>query len=56
MKREHDLGPWLDQLETRTQKNVVVVALADKIVRISWSVLARQEEYRPPFANRRLML
>jgi transposase len=48
MKREHGLGPWLDQLETRTHKNVAVVALANKIVRISWAVLARQEEYRPP--------
>lgn len=48
MKREQGLGPWLDQLETRTHKNVAVVALANKIVRISWAVLARQEQYRPP--------
>jgi transposase len=48
MKREQGLGPWLDQLEARTHKNVAVVALANKIVRISWAVLARQEEYRPP--------
>ncbi len=48
MKREQGLGLWLDQLEMRTHKNVAVVALANKIVRISWAVLARQEEYRPP--------
>ncbi|MEH3036059.1 MAG: IS110 family transposase [Sphingomonas adhaesiva] len=48
MKREQGLGPWLDQLEMRTHKNVAVVALANKIVRISWAVLARQEQYRPP--------
>ena len=48
MKREQGLGPWLDQLEARTHKNVAVVALANKIVRISWAVLARQEQYRPP--------
>lgn len=48
MKREQGLGPWLDQLEMRTHKNVAVVALANKIVRISWAVLARQEEYRSP--------
>ena len=27
---------------------IAVVALANKIVRISWAVLARQEEYRQP--------
>ena len=48
MKRDRGLGPWLDQLEARTHKNVAIVALANKIVRISWAVLARQEEYRPP--------
>ncbi len=47
MKREQGLGPWLDQLETRVHKNVAVVALANKIVRISWAVLARNELYRP---------
>ena len=35
MKREQGLGLWLDQLEMRTHKNVAVVALANKIVRIS---------------------
>jgi transposase len=48
MKREQGLGPWLNQLEARTHKNVAVVALANKIVRISWAVLARQEDYRSP--------
>ena len=47
MNREGGHGPWLDQLEMRTHKNVAVVALA-KVVRISWAVLARQEEYRQP--------
>ncbi len=48
MKREQGLGPWLDQLEARVHRNVAVVALANKIVRISWAVLARGETYRPP--------
>ncbi len=48
MKREAGLGPWLDQLEARAHKNVAVVALANKIARISWAVLARKEEYRVP--------
>ncbi len=29
MKRGRGLGPWLDQLETRTHKNVAIVALAN---------------------------
>lgn len=48
MKREAGLGLWLDQLEARAHKNVAVVALANKIARISWAVLARKEEYRAP--------
>jgi hypothetical protein len=53
MKREQGLGPWLDQLEVRTHKNVAVVALPNKIVRISWAVLVRQERYRPPVPSTR---
>ncbi|MFL0588420.1 hypothetical protein ACH0BU_17545 [Sphingomonas olei] len=48
MKREQGLGSWLDELEMRTHNNVAVVALANTTVRISWAVLARQEQYRPP--------
>ena len=48
MKCEQELGPWLDQLETRVHKNVAVVELANKIVWISWAVRARNELYRPP--------
>jgi len=48
LKREnHDLGPWITQLQQRAYKNVVVVAIANKIARIAWAVLARQENYRP---------
>lgn len=48
MNRERGHGAWLSQLEMRTHKNVAVVALANKIVRISLAVLAGQEDYRPP--------
>ena len=47
IKREHGIGHWLNQLEASTHKNVAVVAMANKIVRISWAVLTRREEYRP---------
>ena len=44
--RKRGIGLWLTGLEQRAQKNVAVVVLADKIVRISWAVLARGEDYR----------
>jgi transposase len=46
--RQRGLGLWLTGLEQRAHKNVAVVALANKIVRISWAVLVRQEDYRVP--------
>jgi transposase len=42
----HELGLWMTKLEQRAHKNVVAVALANKIARIAWAVLARQEVYR----------
>lgn len=46
--RNRGLGLWLTGLEQRAHKNVAIVALANKIVRISWAVLARDQEYRVP--------
>ena len=47
LKRDnHELGRWISQLEQRAHKNVVVVAIANKMPRIAWAVLARQENYR----------
>jgi len=34
------------RLEQRAHKNVVAVAVANKIARIAWAVLARGEVYR----------
>jgi hypothetical protein len=39
---------WLAQLLGRAHQNVVVVALANKLVRIAWAVLSKNESYRPP--------
>lgn len=48
MKREKSrLGQWLRDLEVRSHRHVVVVALANKIVRICWKVLSANEDYRP---------
>lgn len=40
------IGAWLDDLERRVHKNVATVALANKLARIAWSVLANEKEYR----------
>jgi transposase len=51
---ETSLGRWLKGLLARVQKNVAVVALANKLARIAWAVLRRKEAFmareRPPKA------
>ena len=42
----HAFGPWLTALRARVHHNVAVIALANKLARIAWSVLVRQEPYR----------
>ena len=39
-------GAWLTQLMSHAHQNVAVVALANKLVRIAWAVLFRNETYR----------
>jgi transposase len=38
---------WVNGLIARRNKNVATVALANKNARIVWSILAREEHYRP---------
>jgi len=48
VKREgSSLGKWMSGLETRTARNVVIVATANKLARISWAVLATGNDYQP---------
>ena len=48
IKRDRALiGAWLDALDARAPKNVVVVAMANKLARIAWAVLSSGNEYRP---------
>jgi transposase len=47
-KQAPGLRDWLAQLLGRTHQNVVVVALANKLVRMAWAVLCKNERYRPP--------
>jgi transposase len=47
-KQALGLSTWLAQLLGRTHQNVVVVALANKLVRMAWAVLCKNQRYRPP--------
>ena len=48
VKREgSSLGKWMGGLETRAARNVVIVATANKLARISWAVLASGNDYQP---------
>ena len=46
-KREDALGPWVRELLTRRHSNVVACALANKLARIVWAVLAKGGQYAP---------
>jgi transposase len=47
-KQAPALSRWLAGLLGRTHQNVVVVALANKLVRMAWAVLCKNESYRAP--------
>jgi transposase len=47
-KQAPGLSRWLAQLLARAHQNVVVVALANKLIRMAWAVLCKQETYRAP--------
>ena len=41
-------GSWLDRMLKRKPKMLVAIALANKMARIIWAVLTKQEDYRDP--------
>ena len=41
----HSFGPWLEAASRRMHRNVLAVALANKLARIAWSVLAGERRY-----------
>ena len=47
-KQSPGLKAWLAQLTSRVHFNVAVVALANKLARMAWAVLATGQLYRPP--------
>jgi len=47
-KQSSGLSARLAQLTSRTHRNVAAVALANRLARMAWAVLAKNEPYRPP--------
>lgn len=46
------IGRWLKALMERSHRNFVVVALANKLARIAWAVLAHGRRYSTSYAAR----
>ena len=42
---QHSFGPWLEAAARRMHRNVLAVALANKLARIAWSVLVGERRY-----------
>ena len=40
------MGSWVTALEMRAPRNVLIVAMANKLSRIAWAVLATGQDYR----------
>lgn len=47
----NDSGPWVEQLQKRRHPNVVIVALANKIARTIWAVLAHDRPYQKGYVS-----
>jgi transposase len=49
----HGLKPWIEAAKKRLHRNVLAIALANKLARIAWSVLARGRSFeaRPATAS-----
>ena len=43
---KHSFGPWLETASRRLHRNVLAVALANKLARIAWSVLHHGDDYQ----------
>ena len=42
---KHSFGPWLTTAAKRLHHNVLATALANKLARIAWTVLAQRRNY-----------
>ena len=48
-----DHRPWLTRLLARRPTKVAAIALANKLARMAWAMMARNERYRNPPLSRR---
>ena len=48
--RTDALGEWIRGMLCRRHSNIVACALANKMVRIAWAILAKGTHYQPPQA------
>jgi hypothetical protein len=51
-KRGAPRGSWLEQMLARKPRMLVTAALANKMARIVWALLIKQETYSAPVAGR----
>lgn len=51
MTNAREPGPWVQQLKKRRSWNVVIVALANKMARTIWAVLAHDRPYQREYAS-----
>jgi transposase len=49
--RAKDPGPWVEQMTKRRPQNVVVVALANKMARMIWALLAHDRPYQKDYIS-----
>jgi transposase len=45
-RNRHRFGAWLNGLELRKKRSTSIVALANKLARIAWAVLTKEQTYR----------
>src|SRR5271165_2547015 len=50
---KHSFGPWLAAAAKRLHHNVLATALANKLARIAWTVLAQRRNYETQLRNAR---
>ena len=46
-KKKDALSLWINNLVARRGRNKATVALANKLVRVAWSIVRNQESYKP---------
>lgn len=44
-------GPWVEQISKRRPVNVVTVALASKMARMIWAILAHERQYQKGYVS-----